>query len=154
MKSNAIHQALFGLIGLAALGAGLALATAVPTTGTTTTATPAVMTDTMTGATPYVTYSKAAFDAAAGKQRVLFFAASWCPNCRAADKDINAKLKTIPASVEIFKTDYDTETALKTQYGVTHQHTFVYVDKAGKALKTWAGGGTAEILANIKAVTK
>ncbi|WP_293909595.1 thioredoxin family protein [Deinococcus sp.] len=151
-----MKKILFGLIGLAALGAGLALATAVPTTETTPSA--ATMSDGMKdatrAATPYVTYTKAAFDAAAGKQRVLFFAASWCPNCRAADKDINAKLKTIPGAVVIFKTDYDTETALKTKYGITHQHTFVYVDKAGKALKTWAGGGTAEILANVKATTR
>jgi thioredoxin 1 len=152
-----MQKTVFGLIGLVALGAGLALATAVPTTETTPSA---AMTDTMKdgamamAATPYVTYTKAAFDAAAGKQRVLFFAASWCPTCRAADKDLNARLKTIPASVEIFKADYDSETPLKSRYNISRQHTFVYVDKAGKALKTWAGGGTAEILANVKASTK
>ena len=61
-----------------------------------------------------------------------------------------ANLKKIPANIVIFKADYDTETALKTKYNISRQHTFVYVDKAGKALKTWSGGATAEILENTK----
>ena len=98
----------------------------------------------------YVDYTKEAFDKAAGEKRVLFFKASWCPTCRSADKDFMANLKKIPANVVIFKADYDTETVLKTKYGISRQHTFVYVDKAGKALKTWSGGATAEILENTK----
>jgi thioredoxin 1 len=98
----------------------------------------------------YVDYTKEAFDKAAGEKRVLFFKASWCPTCRSADKDFTANLKKIPANVVIFKADYDTETALKTKYNIARQHTFVYVDKAGKGLKTWSGGATAEILENTK----
>ena len=98
----------------------------------------------------YVDYTKEAFDKASGEKRVLFFKASWCPTCRSADKDFMANLKKIPANVVIFKADYDTETALKTKYNISRQHTFVFVDKAGKALKTWSGGATAEILENTK----
>jgi thioredoxin 1 len=98
----------------------------------------------------YVDYTKETFDKAAGEKRVLFFKASWCPTCRSADKDFMANLKKIPANVVIFKADYDTETALKTKYNISRQHTFVFVDKAGKALKTWSGGATAEILENTK----
>ncbi|GGR72669.1 hypothetical protein GCM10008959_37720 [Deinococcus seoulensis] len=98
----------------------------------------------------YVPYSKQAFDAAQGTQRVLFFAASWCPNCRAADADITRNLAKIPAGVTIFKTDYDKEGALKKMYGITYQHTFVLVDKDGKALKKWAGGKLDQILANTR----
>ncbi|NJK44318.1 MAG: thioredoxin family protein [Pleurocapsa sp. SU_196_0] len=97
----------------------------------------------------YVEYSQKAFDSAVKMKRVLFFAASWCPSCRGADKDINSKLKTIPENLVIFKTDYDSQTALKTKYGITSQHTFVYVDAKGAALKKWSGGGLAEI---VKAV--
>ena len=98
----------------------------------------------------YLDYSKEAFDKAAGQKRVLFFKASWCPSCRSADKDFTANLKKLPENVVIFKADYDTEVALKKTYAITRQHTFVYVDKAGKSLKTWSGGATAEILENTK----
>jgi thioredoxin 1 len=98
----------------------------------------------------YVDYTKETFDKAAAEKRVLFFKASWCPSCRSADKDFMANLAKLPKNVVIFKTDYDTETALKTKYNISRQHTFVYVDKAGKAVKTWSGGATAEILENTK----
>lgn len=101
-------------------------------------------------ATRYQPYTKAAFDAARGTQRVLFFAASWCPNCRAADADIVKNIARVPAGVTIFKTDYDKEGALKKQYGITYQHTFVLVDKDGKALKKWAGGKLDQILTNTR----
>lgn len=98
----------------------------------------------------YIEYSIKAYDAAVEQKRVLFFAASWCPGCRAADKDINAKLSEIPKDVVILKTDYDKETALKTKYGITHQHTFVWVNAKGEAIKKWSGGNLAEIIANTR----
>lgn len=98
----------------------------------------------------YVGYTQKAFDEAVSMKRVLFFAASWCPTCRGADADFNANLGKIPNDVVIFKTDYDTETALKTKYGITHQHTFVFVNAKGEVLKKWLGGATAEIIANTK----
>ena len=100
----------------------------------------------------YVEYNAKAFDSSVKMKRVLFFAASWCPSCRSADKDINGNLKAIPDNLVIFKTDFDTQTALKTQYGITHQHTFVYVDSKGAALKKWSGGGLAEIVKAVDSV--
>jgi len=94
----------------------------------------------------YQPYTKAAFDTAKGRQRVLFFHATWCPNCKRADADIRANLADLPAKVVVFKTDYDKEAALKRQYGITSQHTFVLVDARGKALKKWSGGGLREIV--------
>ncbi|THF68358.1 thioredoxin family protein [Deinococcus sp. Arct2-2] len=108
------------------------------------------MTDTMKKSGGYVAYTKAAFDAAKGTQRVLFFHATWCPNCKAADADITKNLAQLPAGVTIFKTDYDKESALKKQYGITYQHTFVLVDAQGKALKKWAGGTLRDIIAKTK----
>jgi thiol-disulfide isomerase/thioredoxin len=107
--------------------------------------------ETMTKTEGYVTYDAKVFAADTSSKRVLFFAASWCPTCRSADKDINANLKDIPKDVVIYKTDYDTETALKTKYGITRQHTFVYVNAKAEAIKKWSGGGLNEILAVIKA---
>jgi thioredoxin 1 len=101
-------------------------------------------------AAAYMDYSAEAFTKAADQKRVLFFAASWCPTCRAANTEFTAKLKEIPKGVVVFKTDYDKETALKRQYGIVRQHTFVLVDATGKALKTWSGGAIAEVVANTK----
>ncbi len=100
----------------------------------------------------YVEYTQKAFDEAADAKtkRVLFFAASWCASCRGAEKSITENLDKIPANVMIFKADYDKETTLKTKYSVTRQHTFVYVDAKGAALKTWSGGGLNEIIEATK----
>lgn len=96
----------------------------------------------------YQPYTKAAYDKAMSMQRVLFFHATWCPNCKAADADITKNLATLPKNTVIFKVDYDKETALKKKYGITMQHSFVLVDAKGKALKKWAGGGMKEIAMN------
>lgn len=106
--------------------------------------------DTMMKSSGYTAYSKEAFDKASTQKRVLFFAASWCPSCRSADKNFTDNLKKIPENVMIFKTDYDSETALKTKYKITYQHTFVFVDAKGVELKKWSGGGINELLVNTK----
>ena len=135
-KSGVSRRLGFSLLGLAILGAGAAGAgTATPVT---------------TRAGSYQVYTQKAFDAAQAKQRVLFFHATWCPTCKQTNADIVSHLKTIPANLVIFKTDYDSEGALKKQYGITYQHTFVLVDASGKALKKWAGGDLAEIIANVQ----
>ena len=98
---------------------------------------------------PYQDYSKEAFQNAADKKRVLFFHASWCPNCKNADTEITASLDAVPDDVVIFKTDYDSEDALKKKYGITSQHTFVYVDSEGNAIDKWSGGSTLQILEKV-----
>lgn len=81
---------------------------------------------------------------------VLFFHAPWCPFCKAADAAFKAKLDQIPANVVILKTDYDSNTALKQQYGVTYQHTFVQIDKDGNMLSKWNGGDLANLVKYLK----
>jgi thiol-disulfide isomerase/thioredoxin len=54
---------------------------------------------------------------------VLFFYAPWCPTCQSVDKEINANPASIPKSLIILKTDYDSMKDLKKKYGVTYQHT-------------------------------
>lgn len=98
----------------------------------------------------YITYTKAAFDAAKGKKRVYFFHAPWCPSCVPADKEFQANMDKIPENVVLFKTDYDTSSELKKQYVVTYQHTYVQVDDTGELVTKWNGGGIDELVANIK----
>lgn len=98
----------------------------------------------------YVGYSQVSFDAAAGKKRVLFFHAPWCPTCKPADAAFQKDAALIPENVVLFKTDYDTSFDLKKKYGVTYQHTFVQVDAKGNEVTKWNGGQLAELTANIQ----
>ncbi|MBB5376279.1 thiol-disulfide isomerase/thioredoxin [Deinococcus metalli] len=103
--------------------------------------TPAMAGHDMTMPRGYQEYTKAAFDAAKEQRRILFFHATWCPNCRADEADIVRNAASIPADVVIFKADFDKESALKKQYGIPVQDTFVLVDGTGRAVKKWAGSG-------------
>lgn len=86
--------------------------------------------------------------ARAGTKVVYFFHASWCPTCRATEKSIEAD--GVPAGLTLVKVDFDTETDLRKQYGITQQHTFVQVDPDGGELAKWTGSISG---ADIKAKT-
>lgn len=79
----------------------------------------------------YVDYSEAELVKAEG-QRILFFHAPWCPQCRSIEKDIVSQ--GVPAGYTIFKVDYDTSSQLREQYEVTLQTTFIKIDAQGKLL--------------------
>lgn len=74
---------------------------------------------------------------------VIYFHANWCPICRALEPDIRKNLSNLPKGLTILKADYDQETALKKQYGVTYQTAFVQVDDSGIKLKLWIGTTSA-----------
>jgi thioredoxin 1 len=138
------------VLAVTALGVSALATTAAPAKPADTMKSDTMKPDAMTEKSAYQPYTKAAFDAAKGQQRVLFFHATWCPTCKAANADLLGNLAKIPKGAVIFKTDYDSEVALKKQYGISYQHTFVLVDAGGKALRKWAGGGVGEIAANLK----
>lgn len=83
---------------------------------------------------------------------VLFFHAGWCPTCIAAEKDFRANLDQIPENITIIKANYDTETELKTKYGVVTQDTFVQIDAQGDVIAKWNSGGKGmqTLLKNIR----
>lgn len=87
-------------------------------------------------ATPgvYTDYSAAKVNQTGGT-KILFFHASWCPQCRELDKSIKAG--AIPANVTIFKVDYDTNQVLRQKYGVTVQTTLVKIDDSGAMIKKY-----------------
>ena len=72
---------------------------------------------------------------------VLFFNASWCPSCRAADASLSASSID---DILVLSTDYDNNTDLRKKYGVTSQHTFVQVDAQGEMIQKWSGGNDIE----------
>lgn len=88
----------------------------------------------------YVAYSpEKVSNQKSGENVVLFFRASWCPTCRALDKDIKDNLSKIPGNLTILDINYDNSTELKKKYGVTYQHTLVEVDASGNLIKKWMG---------------
>ena len=98
----------------------------------------------------YIENSPEKFAQASNKKRVYFFHASWCPTCKVANEEFSANPNGIPEDIVLFKTDYDTETELKRKFGITYQHTFVFVDENGKEIKKWNGGGLAELVQNTR----
>jgi thiol-disulfide isomerase/thioredoxin len=89
--------------------------------------------------------SEAAAQALAARRRVVyFFAASWCPTCRAAYRDLKANAAAVPPDAVIVVVDYDKAAELKTKYGVSYQHTFVAIGPGGEAKKTWSGSLTVK----------
>lgn len=83
-------------------------------------------------------------------QNVIFFAASWCPTCRALDKELVNSKKQIPDNLTILKADFDTEKELRKKYGVTLQHTLVQVDSNGNLITKWSSSrDLTEILEEV-----
>lgn len=82
-------------------------------------------------------------------RKLLFFHASWCPQCRALEKDIKAH--EIPAGLTIFKVNYDKAGDLRKTYGVTLQTTLVEVNNAGKLVKKYVAYDTPTLAAVLKA---
>lgn len=98
----------------------------------------------------YINYSQSAFDEANDKKRVYFFHATWCPTCKAANREFTDNPDKIPTDVILFKTDYDNEKELKKRYGITYQHTFVYVNEDGNEIKKWNGGAIDDLIFNTQ----
>ena len=68
---------------------------------------------------------------------VLFFAASWCPDCRAMTKQLHDGMNPLSPDITLVVVDYDKYGDLKTKYGVTYQHTFVQIDEKGNKIAIW-----------------
>ena len=82
----------------------------------------------------YVDYSSDAIANASGT-KLLFFHASWCPQCRSIEDSI--KKDGIPSGVTVIKVDYDSHQELRQKYGVTIQTTFVKIDDSGNKITSF-----------------
>ena len=84
-----------------------------------------------------------------GTDVVLFFHADWCPKCRKAEQQFETE--GVPPGLTIVKANFDDDTDLRKQYGVTVQHTYVHIDSGGGQLTKWTGGYDSDDLAEIQA---
>lgn len=87
----------------------------------------------------YADYTAAAVADECYTDTILFFHASWCPECRGFEEAI--KSSTVPDGAQILKVDYDSATDLRKKHDVTIQSTFVRVDPSGERVKLWSGYG-------------
>ncbi|MFW5702920.1 MAG: thioredoxin family protein [Candidatus Dojkabacteria bacterium] len=87
----------------------------------------------------YTDYSPELVSSEAYANRIIFFKSDWCPTCSVLDRDIKENLADIPQGTIILEADYDDETELRREYGVTTQHTLILVDQNGDEIKKWAG---------------
>ena len=85
----------------------------------------------------YAAFSQDKYDMA--QDKVLFFHASWCPACRGAHDEITSRSADLPDGALVLKTDYDLSQDLRVKYGVTGQHTFVFLDENNEAKKVKRG---------------
>jgi thiol-disulfide isomerase/thioredoxin len=98
----------------------------------------------------YLDYSPESVTNSDAENILLTFSATWCPSCRTLDKNITENLANIPTGTEIYKVDYDSNVALRQEYGVTIQHTHVLINSDGTIIKKWTGGNTLDaVLAKI-----
>ncbi len=81
-------------------------------------------------------------------QRILYFHAPWCPQCRKLEASIKAG--AIPSGVTIFKVDYDSNQKLRQQYGVTIQTTLILLDENGNEAKKYVAYDQPSLEALIK----
>lgn len=82
----------------------------------------------------YVDYSDQALAEAKGT-KLIFFHATWCPQCRSLEADI--KRQGVPEGVTVLKADYDTNQQLRQKYGVAIQTTVVRVDDSGNFVEKY-----------------
>ena len=96
--------------------------------------------DTSTDSGEYRDYESGLLTRADEGDVVLFFHASWCPTCKALERNIDQEKNNIPEDLTILTLDYDIEKELKQKYNIVIQHTFVQVDSGGNEIAKWTGG--------------
>ncbi len=78
---------------------------------------------------------------AAEGRTVVFFYATWCPNCILTLSELSERWAEIDPAITLVIADYDRETDLKADYGVTYQDTFVLLDEKAEPVRLWNAGG-------------
>ncbi|MFO0862997.1 MAG: thioredoxin family protein [Candidatus Saccharibacteria bacterium] len=99
----------------------------------------------------YAPYDVAKLAEASDGKVILFFCAKWSKTCKMLDNDFKANVAKFPNNFTILYVDYDKSTALKKQYQVPFEDTFVQVDAGGAMINKWSG---SEDLAEVVALAK
>ena len=68
---------------------------------------------------------------------------------KAIDQEVTADMSKLPVGVTLIKTDFDSATDLRKQYGVTTQYTFGKSMATGRKLK-WSATSLSDAVAGMK----
>lgn len=100
----------------------------------------------------YINYSEVNLKNSEKKGKtILFFAATtWCQSCYELEKEILSRQTEIPRNITILKVDFDNNKTMDQKWGITTQHTLVFLDQNGQEIKRWIGGGIDTLLQQIK----
>ncbi len=98
-----------------------------------------------------IAYSASGVDAlkAEGSPFALFFHAEWCPVCRAMEENVENEPEKLPQGVALLKVDYDNETALKQELGITQQSVWVIFDSQGNEVARNPGVDYDSLVADL-----
>ena len=99
----------------------------------------------------YAAYDPAKLAQATDGKVVLFFNAKWSKTCKMLDTDFKTNVAKFPNNFTILNVDYDKNYALRKQYQVPFEDTFVQVDAGGAMVNRWSG---SEDLSEVVALAK
>lgn len=85
-----------------------------------------------------------------GKDQILFFHASWCPDCQRHDTALKDWYSANYIPLSVLKIDYDSAVGLKQRYGVVQQDTFVRINGQGEAVATKSFPSEIDILQMLR----
>ena len=85
-----------------------------------------------------------------GKDAILFFHASWCPDCQRNDNNLKDWYKANYIPLSVYKIDYDSAIGLKQKYGVVQQDTFVRIDGEGNKVASTSFPTEVELLKMLR----
>jgi len=120
--------------------------------------------DTIAGSTtPYIRYNKADFDRALreGKLIYLYFYATWCPLCKAERPSILSAFDSLgetgAVGFEVHWGDGQNtveDNDLARYYGVSSQHTHVFIGRDGKVVEKIVGSLNGRLAENIISLSR
>lgn len=96
----------------------------------------------------YIEYSDDLLTNSTLGTKILFFHASWCPQCRELEDSI--EMGDIPSGVTIIKVDYDDNQSLRSRYGVTIQTTLIKIDNEGNLLEKYVAYDSPSLTAVVE----
>ncbi|PIS05265.1 MAG: hypothetical protein COT81_02075 [Candidatus Buchananbacteria bacterium CG10_big_fil_rev_8_21_14_0_10_42_9] len=115
----------------------------------------------------YNEYTPDAFEAAlaSGKPIFINFHANWCPTCKLQNRDLNqlfgADAEVQSSGIEGFFVNIldnetsDAEKELALRYGVTSQHTYIYINSSGEVVNKTIGTRTEkQIRDDLQSIAK
>ena len=99
----------------------------------------------------YITYTKETYDSLIGQSPVvLYFHANWCPLCIQIEKNITENLADFPKGSKILEIDFDTELALRQEYGITVQATLLTLNADGEVIEKLSNPSNEDLIAAIE----